>query len=146
MRNVIVFAVGRGRYAVELRWVREVFTLGHVTPVPRAPSGLLGVVNFRGAIVPVLDVTAFRTRSPQAVPPVESHDSGVLIEVDETLAALRTSGVVEVSSLASPDDIHSDQVVDSSGQTVAVVDPPAILRRAQQAATTMAQVTVRPVR
>jgi chemotaxis signal transduction protein len=29
--------VGAGRYAIELRWVREVVTLGFVTNVPSAP-------------------------------------------------------------------------------------------------------------
>src|SRR5947209_3983122 len=43
LRNVIVFALGAARYAVELRWVREVVTLGFVTAVPTAPAALGGV-------------------------------------------------------------------------------------------------------
>ena len=38
MKNVIVFALGGARYAVELRWVREVTKLGPVTPVPGGPA------------------------------------------------------------------------------------------------------------
>ena len=34
LRNVIVFAVGAARYAVELRWVREVVTLGRTQVLP----------------------------------------------------------------------------------------------------------------
>ena len=40
---MIVFAAGGVRQAMELRWVREVATLGFVTLVPTAPPGLVGV-------------------------------------------------------------------------------------------------------
>ena len=69
MKNVIVFALGKARYAVELRWVREVFTVGHVTPVPHAPVAVVGVVNFRGAVMPLIDLDAVlgRRSGAQAV-------------------------------------------------------------------------------
>ena len=41
LHNVIVFALAGARYAAELRWVREVITLGFVTEVPTAPAGAL---------------------------------------------------------------------------------------------------------
>lgn len=56
LRNVIVFTIGGARYALELRWVREVVSLGFVTSVPTAPAALGGVCNLHGAILPVLDV------------------------------------------------------------------------------------------
>jgi chemotaxis signal transduction protein len=56
LRNVIIVTIGGGRYAVELRWVREVVSLGFVTSVPTAPPAIGGVCNLHGAILPVLDV------------------------------------------------------------------------------------------
>ena len=58
LRNVIVFTIGGVRYALELRWVREVVSLGFVTGVPTAPAALSGVCNLHGTILPVLDVAA----------------------------------------------------------------------------------------
>ncbi|HEY6178827.1 MAG TPA: chemotaxis protein CheW, partial [Kofleriaceae bacterium] len=58
LRNVIIVTIGGARYAVELRWVREVVSLGFVTNVPTAPVALGGVCNLHGAILPVLDVGA----------------------------------------------------------------------------------------
>lgn len=46
-------------YAVESRFVREVHVLKHLTPLPCTPSFLLGVVNLRGRVVPVLDLRKF---------------------------------------------------------------------------------------
>src|SRR5690348_5091834 len=58
LRNVSVFALGAVRCALEMRWVREVVTLGFVTNVPSAPTALAGVCNLHGAILPVLDLSA----------------------------------------------------------------------------------------
>ena len=144
MRNVIVFAVGAARYAIELRWVREVFPLGHVTPIPRAPSAVVGVFNLRGAIVPLLDVEVLFARDAVATG-IDHGDSGIVIEVDDTAAALRATRVLEVSTLAPPSPERSDEVVDSTGLLVLVLDPPALLQRLKQAATAVAAVASRGV-
>lgn len=49
------FSLKGQRYAVSLASVREVIRCGDITPVPGAPEDVLGIVNLRGQIVPVLD-------------------------------------------------------------------------------------------
>ena len=49
------FGLKGQRYAVSLAAVREVIRPGDITPVPGAPTDVLGIVNLRGQIVPVLD-------------------------------------------------------------------------------------------
>lgn len=49
------FSLKGQRYAVSLGSVREVIRPGDITPVPGAPEDVLGIVNLRGQIVPVLD-------------------------------------------------------------------------------------------
>ena len=49
------FSLKGQRYAVSLASVREVIRPGGITPVPGAPEDVLGIVNLRGQIVPVLD-------------------------------------------------------------------------------------------
>jgi chemotaxis signal transduction protein len=141
IRNVIVFALGSARYAVELRWVREVFTLGHVTPVPRGPVAVLGVVNLRGAIVSVLDLDGLiGRRAPDTpAPPAQAGDSAILLQVEDLSAALRVSGVVEVSSL-TPAEGDAKELIDSSGRSVPLADPPELLARALQGAQSAAAV------
>jgi chemotaxis signal transduction protein len=145
MKNVIVFALGPARYAVELRWVREVITLGHVTPVPHAPEGIEGVVNYRGAITSVLDIdlligdrataatAAAGRRAATLLTPAHAGESAILIEVDDLTAALRTTSVVEVATLRVREG-HPDQLMASSGLPVPLIDPSAVLARAQQSA------------
>lgn len=48
--------IGRERFAISLQWVREFTSRLPVTPVPRGPRDVLGLVNLRGEIVPLLDL------------------------------------------------------------------------------------------
>ena len=130
IRNVIVFALGAARYAVELRWVREVVTLGHVTPVPRGPHAVLGVVNVRGAIVPVLDLEAVLGRRGSGAPAHEGEPA-ILLEVEGLTLALRLTSVIEVATLR-PTEGAEDTLVGTSGAPVPLVQPPELVARARQ--------------
>jgi purine-binding chemotaxis protein CheW len=57
--EVVEFRLGQERYALETRYVREVQPLKNLTPVPCTPAFVLGIVNVRGRIVPVLDLKRF---------------------------------------------------------------------------------------
>lgn len=54
----IVFSTGDDSYCVPLGVVRQVVGFRGVTPIPSDCRWLLGVVNVRGALVPVLDLAA----------------------------------------------------------------------------------------
>ena len=57
--NVIEFRLAQERYAVEQKYVREVHPLRELTPVPCTPGFVLGMINVRGQILPVIDVKKF---------------------------------------------------------------------------------------
>ena len=57
--EVLEFRLAQERYAVESRYVQEVQPLKDLTLLPCTPSFVLGIVNIRGRIVPVLDFTKF---------------------------------------------------------------------------------------
>lgn len=59
VREVVKFLLARETFALETKWVREVMRLGDVTPVPGAPPFLLGVMNLRGEILPLVDLRRF---------------------------------------------------------------------------------------
>jgi purine-binding chemotaxis protein CheW len=114
IKNVVVFTTGGTPYAVELGWIREVFTLGHVTPVPHSNSAIAGVVNFRGSIVPVLDIR----NEPEQQGSASAGDSALLLEVDRCKAALRAGVIDEVASLKG-----DDVLIDSRGRKVQLLPP-----------------------
>jgi purine-binding chemotaxis protein CheW len=50
------FTLGSESYALDVSRVREVLEMTHVTPLPRTPDYLRGVINVRGSVVPVVDL------------------------------------------------------------------------------------------
>lgn len=54
--EVIVFLLGGQPMGVEILQVREIIRMPRVTPTPKAPPYLKGVVNLRESVVPVVDL------------------------------------------------------------------------------------------
>ena len=124
LRNVIVFTIGAVRYAAELRWVREVVSLGFVTGVPTAPPVLGGVVNLHGSILPVLDVAVLLGGPPG--PPPRQGDGALVLEVEGVVCALRVDQIDHVASLHD----HNGVVTDTSGRPMTLLDPTRLVRTA----------------
>jgi purine-binding chemotaxis protein CheW len=55
-RQVLSFTVEQETYAVDILRVREIRGFSPVTHMPDTPSHLLGVLNLRGSIVPIVDM------------------------------------------------------------------------------------------
>ena len=133
LRNVIVFTVGTARYAVELRWVREVVSLGFVTNVPTAPAALGGVCNLHGAILPVLDVSVLLDGVPGL--PARQGDGALVVEAEGIVCALRVDQVDHVASLYET----AGAVTDATGRPLVLLDPARLIRRAVELVTTFAE-------
>ncbi|SCY48718.1 chemotaxis protein CheW [Nitrosospira sp. Nsp13] len=54
--EVVEFTLAYEQYAIETRYVRQVASLEHLTPLPCTPAFVLGIVNLRGAILPLIDL------------------------------------------------------------------------------------------
>ena len=57
--ELLEFDLGRERYAIETRYVREVCALRHLAPLACTPRFILGIVSVRGRILPVVDIRTF---------------------------------------------------------------------------------------
>jgi purine-binding chemotaxis protein CheW len=57
--EVIEFMLAHERYAIEVQYIREVYPVKDLTPVPCTPSYILGIVNVRGKVISVTDLKEF---------------------------------------------------------------------------------------
>ena len=57
--EVLEFLLAHEMYGVELKYVREVYPLKELTPIPEIPAFVLGIVNVRGEILSVIDIKKF---------------------------------------------------------------------------------------
>jgi len=69
---VITFALDGERYGLDTRCVREVRRSGEFTPLPAVPDFLVGVINLRGEILPLIDIRRF-LELPSKGPAAPSH-------------------------------------------------------------------------
>ncbi|MGC4060434.1 MAG: chemotaxis protein CheW [Aquabacterium sp.] len=54
----LIFSLGGELFAVGTLRVREIIEYGNITAVPMMPGFIRGVINLRGAVVPVIDLNA----------------------------------------------------------------------------------------
>jgi len=101
-KQVVCFKCGQQNLAVDIGHVREIIRLVAITSIPDAPEAILGVINLRGVVIPVVDLQAKlrfgRTKRTLSTPIIVVSLAGkqVGLVVDE---------VREVALLASA-DIH----------------------------------------
>lgn len=57
-RELIAFRIGEQEFSVNIMSVREIRGWTPATPIPHSPSYVLGVINLRGAVLPIMDLSA----------------------------------------------------------------------------------------
>ena len=52
----LTFSLGEEQYGIEILRVKEIIGMLPVTPIPRTPPQVKGVINLRGKVIPVVDL------------------------------------------------------------------------------------------
>jgi purine-binding chemotaxis protein CheW len=63
----LTFMLGGEAFAIGILGIKEIIEYGHLTEVPMMPDCVRGVINLRGAVVPVMDLQARFGRQASAV-------------------------------------------------------------------------------
>jgi len=106
MTQYLTFTLGEDVFAIDVTMAREVLDVCDVTRVPQVPEYMLGVINLRGSVVPVIDM-----RRKFGMPAAEkTRDSCiVVVEVDvdgeSVVVGALADSVREVLDL-TPDQIE----------------------------------------
>lgn len=87
------------RFAVEVRYAREVVVFDEHTMVPLAPSHLLGVVNLRGSVMPLVDIRPFLGLTAARA---ARETRALVVECDGDLAAILIDEVEGLEPLEAP--------------------------------------------
>jgi purine-binding chemotaxis protein CheW len=97
---LLVFTLDDWRCALELSTVERVYRAVAITPLPDAPNIVLGVVNIRGVVVPVVDI-----RRRFCLPEKGLTPDSRLIVVNSSgrLVVLVVDSVTDVISCSEPD-------------------------------------------
>lgn len=55
-QKLLTFSLGSEGYGVSILKVKEIIGMMDITPVPKTPDFIKGVINLRGKIIPVMDL------------------------------------------------------------------------------------------
>jgi purine-binding chemotaxis protein CheW len=100
-REFLTCHLGAESYGVDILLVQEIREVAEVTRVPHVARFVRGVVNLRGAIVPIVDLgLMFGLPEPLDL----KTASAIVLNVDQRMVGLIVSSVSDVVALA-PDEI-----------------------------------------
>ena len=107
IRQLVIFKLAEGSFGLDIRFVREINRLMEVTPIPTAPAYVEGIMNLRGAVVPVVSL-GLRFGLEKSETTKDSRI--VVIESNHNLLGLVVDEVSEVLRLPSSDVESADNM------------------------------------
>jgi purine-binding chemotaxis protein CheW len=103
--QVLTFVLGSETYGVDILRVQEIRGWSSVTKIPHSPSHILGVLNLRGSIVPIVDL-----RMRFALERVEYTALTVIIVLSVVSSTGRRDFGVVVDGVSDVVDVDAAQV------------------------------------
>lgn len=91
-RRFLEFYLGKESYAVSLLKVKEVITLPEVTPIPKSPAYVCGLINLRGLVLTVIDL-----RKKLGIVPTQNSQTAVIIfDLEDRLVGVVVDSIQKV--------------------------------------------------
>ncbi|MCU0535950.1 MAG: chemotaxis protein CheW [Hydrococcus sp. Prado102] len=86
------------RYGIEANLVKEIFFLPELTPIAEAPIDIVGILNLRGKIVPIMHLDL---RLGNSIQECKISDRVIVLECDGLIIGVVVNDVKEVRPIAS---------------------------------------------
>ena len=137
--QLVAFGVGPGEYAIDIMRIKEIINPVPVTAMPKAPGFIEGVIELRGAILPVIDVRKRFDLQPSAatratkflIVGVDIGETRLIVGliVDRVSEPLRVpkAEVKPAPQLTVAERAFFNGVVHHQGRMLMVLDPDALL-------------------
>jgi purine-binding chemotaxis protein CheW len=107
-KKIVLFTLDEPRYALLLAAVERVVRAVEITPLPKAPEIVLGVINAQGRILPVLDIRK-RFRLPTREISVDNRF--IIARTKQRQVALVVDSVAGVHELTEREIVNAKQAL-----------------------------------
>jgi purine-binding chemotaxis protein CheW len=112
LRELIAFRVGRQEFCINVMMVREIRGWTAATALPRAPRYIRGVINLRGAVLPIVDL-AVRLGLPSTEP--TARNVIIVVQIAQQQVGLLVDAVSDIlttsdNRIQPAPDVASDLV------------------------------------
>ena len=96
----LTFALGDEEYGIELLKVQEIKGYSAITPIPNTPAHVKGVMNLRGAVIPIIDL---RARFGMQTIEYNKFNVIIVINVGSRIMGLLVDAVSDVLNVGAED-------------------------------------------
>lgn len=124
--QIMTFVCNDETYAFDIRDITDIIEIPDITRVPKLPEFLLGVINLRGQVVPVMD---FSLRIGKPVQEYDEKTCIIVTERDKANIGIVVHRVVDVEMVNREDIIDSpvknsviSGYIEKSGTRTALID------------------------
>jgi purine-binding chemotaxis protein CheW len=110
--DIVEFELGGERYALDIQLVREIVEMIPITPIPRAPAYISGVINLRGEITNIMNLNTLLN-----LPGREINNTQKIIVLVPEAAGGNNVGIIvdDVSSVIQVPESDIDKIGDGFG-------------------------------
>ncbi len=101
----LTFSLGKESYGIPILQVREIIGMMEITPVPKTPDFIKGIINLRGKIIPVMDL-----RCKFGMPEKEYNERTCIIVVEIDINGLQKLLGVVVDMVSEVVSINASEI------------------------------------
>ncbi|MBI2471900.1 MAG: purine-binding chemotaxis protein CheW [Planctomycetes bacterium] len=114
----VAFALDDRRFALPLSQVERIVNVVEITPLPKAPEIVTGVVNIQGRIIPVVDIRK-RFRLPKKE--INLNDKLILSQTSKRSVGIKVDSVVGVIECPEQEVIVPEKILPGIGYVEGVI-------------------------
>lgn len=104
--DIVGFFLDRWEYGLGIERIREIIRMVEITPLPETPDFLAGIINFRGEIVPIVDLRRrlglkpqeYSLSTPIIISDINDHATGIIVDQVSEVLTVTTGEICQPSS------------------------------------------------
>ncbi|ABZ83992.1 purine-binding chemotaxis protein chew, putative [Heliomicrobium modesticaldum Ice1] len=134
--QIVTFSLGTEAYGVPIEQVQEIIRPSPVTYIPYAPPHVLGLINLRGNVIPVIDLRRRLSLDPQGD---GKYNRIIVVYLDDIVVGLWVDAVSAVTTVReemladNPEGLSVgeqfiDKVVKTDERLIALLNIPALIQ------------------
>jgi purine-binding chemotaxis protein CheW len=142
LHEYVTLMSGNQGFGIEIRQIIEIRRRSPITALPHAPFGVLGVINLRRAVVPVVDLAAWlglgatpdTGRSVFVITRIDQRTVGLLVDSVSEIITVGRDRFRDVPAAAGLEADHCVQAhIEAEADIIRIVDLSAVMPVLEQA-------------
>jgi purine-binding chemotaxis protein CheW len=114
----VTFSIEEQRYALYLSSVERIIRVVEITPLPKAPEIVIGIINVQGQVIPVINM---RRRFNLPEREIELNDKLIIAHTSKRTIALVSDEVIGVIEQPDEEIIPLDKIIPKSEHVEGIV-------------------------